>query len=179
MSLNAVIPYPPQGCPAPPCDVPNSCYSDPPTFRSHFAEFADDVTYPDSSVQFFLNVGSALINARRWGNMTCFGVELICAHFLAMQQYAQLGAAGGGVPGLARGIMQNKSVSKVSVGYNTEVTAVEGWGPWNLTVYGQMFADFADMFGRGGIELLSIGYENQLAGIVWTWARGVLNMWNS
>jgi hypothetical protein len=173
---------PPTGIIAPPFGLPNAQLSNPVTFRSHFPAFADPTLYPDPQVQVFLNLGEQMCSAWVWGQFQAIGEELVCAHFLAMMAYA-MGGAGlvpgvGAVPGLARGIQTSKSVSKVSVGYNPQLTAVDGAGPWNLTVYGQMFAWWWRIVGAPPHEMLEFGLNDELNGMVWTWARGVMIGWS-
>lgn len=50
--------------------------------------------------------------------------------------------------GLAGGIQTSKSVGDVSVGYQV-LTALENWGQWNLTLYGQQLATMAKVIGAG------------------------------
>jgi hypothetical protein len=50
--------------------------------------------------------------------------------------------------GLAGGIQTSKSVGDVSVGYSV-LNALEDWGAWNLTVYGQQLATMARVIGSG------------------------------
>lgn len=50
--------------------------------------------------------------------------------------------------GLAGGIQTSKSVGDVSVGYQA-LTALEDWGAWNLTSYGQLLATMARVMGSG------------------------------
>jgi len=50
--------------------------------------------------------------------------------------------------GLAGGIQTSKSVGDVSVGYQA-LTALEDWGAWNLTSYGQQLATMARVIGSG------------------------------
>jgi hypothetical protein len=163
----------------PPPGVPTSTVTTVALFRAHFPEFASTTTYPDVVVQMFIDTGSVLVRPERWHSLTAFGVELFTAHMLALQQMAMQGGRGGGVPGQARGLQTNKSVSKVSVGYDYSMVGMEGWGIFNLTMYGQQFAFYAELFGTGGFEVLGIGYEPQLAGVVWTWTNGVMMRWGS
>jgi hypothetical protein len=155
--------------------IPTSTVSDPPTFRSHFPEFSDETTYPDTQVQFNLDISSASLNANRWGSMLQAGVELFTAHMLALSRYAAVGAAGGGVPGMASGPKSSKSVSKVSVGYDVNITAVEGGGPWNYTIYGQRFFWLLRLIGIGGYEALSIAPPVQA--FAWSTAMGMMASW--
>lgn len=159
--------------------VPTSTVSDPPTFRLHFPEFSNVTTYPDATVQFYLDINSVILPAYRWGSMLQVGVELMTAHELALGQYSALGGASGGVPGMARGLMTNKSVSKVSVGYDVNITGIEGAGPWNYTIYGQRFYWLMRIVGIGGYEVLGDSAVDMLSGLAMTWLRGVMLRWGS
>lgn len=155
--------------------VPTSDVTDPATFRLHFPAFANTTSYPDAQVQFWIDVSTVMCGPN-WPPVTRqMGVELLTAHFLSLGSMAQSGKP----PGRAGGVMDSKSVSKVSLGYDVNVTAMEGWGPFNYTIYGQQYAWLANLVGTGGIEMLSLGYGAGMAGIVWTWARGVLLAWGS
>lgn len=174
--MSATVARPsPRDVPPIPSGVPTSTVTTVPQFREHFPAFASSTTYPDAVVQMFIDVGSVLVRPERWHNLTAYGVELFCAHMLALQQLAMQSVAGGrGVPGMARGLQTNKSVSKVSVGQDFALVGMEGWGTFNLTMYGQTFAFYAELFGTGGFEVLGIGMADSLSGVVWTWANGVM-----
>jgi hypothetical protein len=107
------------------------------------------------------------------------GVELMTAHMLALSQYAMLGGGAGGVPGMAKGLLTSKSVSRVSVGYDVNITGVEGGGPWNYTMYGQRFYWMMRIIGIGGYEVLGDSAVDNLSGLVLTWSRGVMMRWGS
>jgi hypothetical protein len=107
------------------------------------------------------------------------GVELMTAHMLTLSQYAMQGGAAGGAPGGARGLMSSKGVSKVNVGYDVNVTAMEGAGPWNYTMYGQRFFWLMRIVGIGGYEVLGDLAGESMSGIVLTWSRGVMLRWGS
>lgn len=176
IALSAPVPMPrliPSG-------IPTSTVTDPETFRLHFPPFADTATYPDVTVQFWIDAASIMCSAQYWCQLQQIGVELLTAHFLAMQQYTMMGApaGGGGVPGIGVGLRTSKSVSKVSVGYDQGLTGMEGWGPFNYTVFGQQWAWYAQLVGTGGYETLAVGMES-MTGLVWTWARGVMMNWGS
>jgi len=175
------VPFPVFPVPCP-CSPPTTDCTDPTTFRQHFPEF-DYTVYPDYLVQTYLDLGGIMVSPWRWKRMRQRGIELVAAHMLALHQFALLSACGGagglGIPGLARGIMTTKSVSKVSVGYDASHFMQEGAGPWNYTVYGQEFYWLMKMVGTGGVEMLSFGYGESMSGIVWTWARGVMLSWGS
>jgi len=171
--------------PRTPFDAPHNPYCSVLRFREDRPVFADETDFPNQSVQFFLDIAGIMVNPRYWGTFTVFGQQLVAAHFLALQRYAMLqmerGAAGGGggalggvVPGMPIGMMQSKSVSKVSVSYDYSHSMIEGGGPWNLTTFGQQYLWLAQLVGTGGIEMLSIGYAGSLTGRVNSWAHGVM-----
>lgn len=177
-TLDAPVPLP-RGTPTPPV-IPTSTVSDPPTFRSHFPEFGDTTAYPDTQVQFYLDISSASLDPNQWGTLLQPGVELMTAHMLALSAYAMRGSgAPGSVPGAAGGLVSSKSVSKVSVSYDVSVTAMEGAGPWNYTIYGQRFFWLMRMVGIGGYEVLGDYAPDTVSGTVLTWARGVMWRWGS
>jgi hypothetical protein len=164
----------PTGTPPIPSGIPTSDVTDPPTFRLHFPAFADTTTFPDPQVQFFIDMATVMCNPVVWCQLRQMGVELLTAHFLTMQQWMMQGAAGGGVPGMATGIASSKSVSKVSVSYDQTTGTTEGFGPFMYTVWGRQYAWYAQLAGTGGYETLAVAPGNQLAGLVWTYARGVM-----
>lgn len=164
----------PTGTPPIPSGIPTSTVTDPPTFRLHFPPFADTTTYPDGQVQFFIDMSTVMVSPYVWCQMTQMGVELLTAHFLTLQQYMMRGAAGGAVPGMSTGIASSKSVSRVSVSYDQTMGSMEGWGPFNYTIYGRQYAWYAQLVGTGGYETLAVGVSDQLTGLVWTYARGVM-----
>ncbi len=61
---------------------------------------------------------------------------------------APMTAAAIAAAGIAGGIQTSKSVGDVSVSYQT-LTALEDWGAWNLTSYGQLLATMARVVGMG------------------------------
>jgi hypothetical protein len=165
-----------------PCYPPTTDCTDPVTFREHFPEF-DHATYPNHLVQTYLDLGGIMCSPDVWLRMRQRGIELVAAHMLALHQYAMLSAYSGGtgvpgVPGLARGLIASKSVSKVSVGYDVRVGYMESAGPWNYTVYGQEYYWWLRLVGTGGYETLSAG-SGSMVGVVNTWARGVQLQWGS
>jgi hypothetical protein len=58
------------------------------------------------------------------------------------------GAAQVAAQGIATGIEVSKSVGDVSVSY-AQLTSLEAWGQWNLTVYGVQLASMAKVIGSG------------------------------
>jgi hypothetical protein len=164
----------PAGTPPIPSGIPTSDVTDPPTFRLHFTAFADVTKFPDAQVQFFIDMATVMCSPGVWCQLRQMGVELLTAHFLTMQQWMMQGAAGGAVPGMSTGIASSKSVSKVSVSYDQTMGSMEGWGPFNYTVYGRQYAWYAQLAGTGGYETLAVANSDAMVGLVWTYARGVM-----
>jgi hypothetical protein len=121
-------------------------------FRADFVEFANATKYPDAQLTFWLTLGSLLINASRWGEVVNYGVELYMAHNLALAAMAQKQGARG-IPGAASGMLNSKSVDKVSAGYDTASVAEEFGGNWNLTTYGQRLYRLMKQFGAGPLQI--------------------------
>lgn len=122
-------------------------------FRTDFPEFGSTTKYPDGQLTFWLTLGSLLINVDRWGELVNFGVELYMAHNLVLGALAQESAAAGGVPGMATGILNSKSIDKVSAGYDTVSAAEQFAGNWNLTTYGQRYYRLLQQFGAGPLQI--------------------------
>jgi hypothetical protein len=122
-------------------------------FRSSFPEFADAIKYPDSLIQFWLDVAVKLTNADRWGDLTYMGSFLFSAHNLVLERQAMNTAAVGGVPGQSSGLLSSKSVDKVAAGYDTVTGAEKDAGHWNLTIYGKRYYRLAMMFGSGPVQV--------------------------
>ena len=165
----------PLAAPPIPSGIPTSEISDPPTFRLHFPAFEDTAIYPDPQVQFFIDMASVMCGPA-WCQYRQMGVELLTAHFLTLQRWMMQGSGsgGGGVPGMSTGIASSKSVSRVSVSYDQTLGSMEGWGPFNYTIYGRQWAWYAQLVGTGGYETLAVGASESLTGLVWTYARGVM-----
>lgn len=141
-------------------------------FRADFPAFADAALYPAPQVEFWLSMAGQLINTARWGSSAAevwpvdpdpiptrtlfdLGTELFVAHNLALMRRATLaaGSGGTGIPGLSQGIQSNKSVDKVSVGYDVNAGLDMGAGHWNLTLYGSQFYRMMMMAGAGPIQI--------------------------
>lgn len=124
----------------------------PAEFKGHYPEFLSSDTYPNPQVQFWLDTSYSMLNASRWGRQLDMAAELYTAHNLALEARAQKTADNGGIPGEAVGVLNNKSVDKVSAGYDTSAATEQGAGHWNLTIYGTRFIRLAKMFGAGPVQ---------------------------
>lgn len=166
--------------PRTPFDAPHNELLSTIRFREDFPEFADTDVYTNQNVQFFIDIAGLAVIPRFWCQFTVYGQELYTAHMLALRQYsiarAQNAPPGSNmVPGMPMGLPASKSVSKVAVSYDYSHSVMEGWGPWNTTSYGQMYAFYAQMVGTGGFEVLGVGMESSLSGKVLGWSHGVMN----
>jgi hypothetical protein len=134
-------------------------------FRNDYPEFASSVTYPTSSITHFLKLASLFLNQERWGapssgsgnpqnyNENDVGTELYVAHHLVLEARAQVSAASGGLPGENVGAINNKSVDKVSVGFDVSAGTLENAGFWNTTTFGVRFIQLARMMGAGPVQV--------------------------
>lgn len=124
----------------------------PATFHIAFPEFQDGSRYPDSTIAFWLNIATGLVDPERWGDTYELGLYLVTAHNLVLAARSADLAARGGYPGAA-GLLSSKSVGGVSVSYDTGSIAQENAGQWNLTTYGNRYIGFARLFGMGGVQI--------------------------
>lgn len=132
------------------------------SFRATFPEFASAQTYPDAQVDFYIGLAGILLNPLRWLRTLDYGTMLFVAHNLALEFQAQKSGQSGNAPGWATGAVNNKSVDKVSVGFDVQSAMEEGAGHWNLTTYGTRFIRLARLMGMGPVQV-GIGYGgNQL-----------------
>lgn len=127
-------------------------------FRADFPEFVSTELYPTPAVQFWLNFAYAMLNSSKFGNQIDIAAELFTAHFITLEAKSMLASKGGGIPGQdAGGPISSKSVSSVSVSYDTGAGTEPNAGHWNLTNYGTRFIWMVNMFGAGPVQL-GIGY---------------------
>lgn len=124
------------------------------SFRQTYPEFADVVRYPASQVAYYLALAGKMIdNGARWGDLEDDGRMLFIAHHVVLERKAMEAADQGNVPGVSVGVVNSKSVDKVSVGYDTSAGTVKDAGHWNLTVYGIRLKQLMDMMGAGPIAV--------------------------
>lgn len=136
-------------------------------FRVDLPEFADKARYPDAVVTFWIGYAVKLTDAGRWQELTDLGVELFAAHQLVLERRAMDEAAKGKVPGMSPGIVNSKSVDKVSVGYDTAGGAEPDAGHWNLTIYGTRYINLAREIGAGPIQ---VGLPSEADVVASAWA---------
>lgn len=126
-------------------------------FRTDFAEFASTAVFPDSSVNYWLTIANAKLNATvsgaRWGNLLLMGIELFTAHNLVLEAMAQRGAQAQGIPGINKGAISVSNAGSVSISYDTQAAMELKAGHWNLTIYGTRFIREARMVGAGPLQI--------------------------
>lgn len=149
------------------------------SFRQHYTEFASGIVYPTTDIQYYLTLAGTVLNASRWASLLDLGTELYIAHNIALEARARKEAANGAPPGGTVGPINNKSVDKVSVGYDTSAGTVEGAGHWNLTIYGTRFIKLARVAGAGPVQT-SAGCVPALSGGAWAgpWTSYIPSMNN-
>lgn len=94
-----------------------------------------------------------------------YGQELFAAHNLTLDTRAGDEANKGNVPGWSRGMINNTSVDKASVGYDTASAMEEGAGHWNLTTWGVRFRRMMMMVGAGAVQIVSADQLSCLGGV--------------
>lgn len=123
------------------------------SFRGHFNEFASGTRFPNALIEYWAAIAAQLVSPDRWGNLTDVGIELFVAHNLSLERRALDEAARGATPGASPGIVSDKAVDKVKVGYDTQGGAELGAGHWNLTIYGTRYIRLARMMGAGPVQV--------------------------
>lgn len=120
----------------------------PDQFRMLFPAFADDTTYPDAMIQTWLNM--CPIDPCVWGSVYQLGMGLWVGH--EMTKFGPNGLAS--LPGQTGvGIVNNKSVDSVSIGYDTQMGADPEAGQYNMTLYGRQFWSMLKYLPIGPIQI--------------------------
>ncbi len=101
---------------------------------------------PDTVLANYISLASASLNSARWGEAWTEAMGLFIAHKCAL--YCRTSASSPATPqqaaslGTAIGIQTSKSVDAVSVSQEP-LRGLEGWGSFNLTLYGQELVTLA------------------------------------
>lgn len=122
-------------------------------FKKVFPEFADDNKYPPAQIEYWGSIAELRLNADRWGNLLTHGIDLMTAHYLTIARKNAIAGQVGRVPGEASGVITNKSVGGVNIGYDISSVALENAGNFNLSTYGREFWQLAKIVGIGGLQL--------------------------
>lgn len=156
-------------------------------FVRDFREFADADIYPTEMITWWMNYAALFLNKDRWGlpgsggsnprTEYDIGQEFVAAHMLVLEAKAIKSAKNGNPPGVAEGMVNNKSVDKVSIGFDTASIAEVGAGHWNLTTYGLRFKYLLRLFGAGPVQI-GIGIAPPFSGCAWPgpWYANFPNM---
>jgi hypothetical protein len=132
------------GC-LPPAPAPLVTYA---SFVAAFPEFSAAATYPESQIDFWIARAYGQLNAFRFSDQLDLAVMLFVAHNVVLSaREAQAGATGQVVGGV-QGPVASKSVGPLSVSYST-ITAINGAGAWNYTLYGQRLYNMMRAYAAG------------------------------
>lgn len=125
-------------------------------FREAFPAFADPETYPDTRVQFWLEIAECMLIKRRWGCMYEKGLYLYTAHCLTMEtQNMGNGDDNPGLGGAGAGAVTSDSekIDDMSYSASYDTSAYASNGQLGSTIYGQMYLDLVRIIGAGGVQL--------------------------
>jgi hypothetical protein len=106
----------------------------------------------------YIYSASAQIQSQRWCELWYEAMGLLIAHKCELFIKAYAGGPGSSMArvaeaGLALGVKTSKSAGDVSAGM-TALPGLEGWGAYQLTLYGQQFATYAKGIGSGNMLFL-------------------------
>lgn len=121
-------------------------------FRANFPEFIED-NFPDSAVKIRLSLAAKFFSEDTWTDPEIRNhvIGLYAAHFLKLEGSAAEGGHGGDNSALAQ--VSSMSVDGASVSYDTNTSAEDGAGTWNLTAYGRELWQLMQLFGAGARQL--------------------------
>ena len=126
---------------------------DPADFVSSFPEFSDSVKYPAGTLTFWSGVATLRLNEERWGELLTFGTYLFVAHQISLSELSVSAATVGINPSRVGGLVSNKGVGDVSVGYDNSSIVEDDGGNYNATRYGREFLRLARIVGIGGVQI--------------------------
>jgi len=118
-------------------------------FRAMFAEFSDTTKFPDPMIQVWLD--QAPVDPCVWQDRYQLGQGLWAAHEL--KKFGPGGLTSGGPNSGVGGIVSNKAVGPVSVGYDNSIGEEDGAGSYNLTIYGRQFWSILRLLPIGPIQV--------------------------
>ena len=122
-------------------------------FRVAFSEFNDTAKYPDELIEFWSGLGELLVRPSIWKKAWQQGMSLYVAHHIVLARRHQKEAKFGKAPAMSDGVLSNKTVGGVTIGYDSNASNEEKAGQWNLTTYGKQFYQLVRIFGAGCIQL--------------------------
>ncbi len=115
---------------------------------------------PETMLELFISQANESVLPSRWGGMWRYAAGLYTAHFGAMylKTYQDGSASGDQAARKASqsGIVKSAQMGDTSISYdNSAVTAaMEKWGTWNATQYGQQLVTLARQVGMGGMYVI-------------------------
>lgn len=130
----------------------------PADFIAIFPEFSNTAQYSSARITFWLGIAAQFVDPTRWSTLTNQGTALLTAHYLVLDQDAQMKAANqlnspaselGGIDGLETA----KAVDGVSVSMDVANVTMAGAGYYNRTSYGVQYWQMARMMGAGGLQV--------------------------
>lgn len=122
------------------------------SFRSNFQEFADHDTYPESLVNFYVELAYKLLREDVWGDTRDYAISLWVAHNLTVAGAKLEDGADSGMSGP----MTSQHVGEVGFTSNPQYFlsgALKDAGFYARTTYGAQYWQLASMFGAGGLQL--------------------------
>lgn len=122
-------------------------------FRAALPEFASEDVFPDSGVQFWLNLAYEMLRPERWRNLMPIGVQMFVAHNLVIEAFNQQTVDVGGLPGINKGPISSETPGQVAVSYDTGSSSLKDQGHWNLTSFGTRFVWMMRMAGAGPVQV--------------------------
>jgi hypothetical protein len=135
-------------------------------FLTFYPQFGLDVNgneiVPTPVLEAIIAQANACLLEARWHSSWLPAMGLYVAHYceLWLQASVPAGSVAAVVAeqGKAEGVLADKSVGDVHVGYDTnlsgrEAPTGEGWGAFHLTKFGQPFRTEAKLYGMGGCYL--------------------------
>jgi hypothetical protein len=132
------------------------------SFVTDFPEFSNTTLFPVSSINYWINYASLLVNPTIFGgpgdaaptnppdNLYDILLELFTGHNLVLEAQAQTTATAGGIPGITTGLITSKHVGPVSVSYDVRAGINPDDGQYNLTIYGTRFINLYKLGGAPG-----------------------------
>jgi hypothetical protein len=149
---------------------------DPTKFRADYPEFADGTAYPDSGINYYINL-AGLLFTDRWDDtpgttgtarsLKDVGIELFIAHNMVLERQAAKSAAAGAVPGITQGPVSSKGVGPANISYDTGAGLEAASSSFNLTTYGLRLMNLFKKVGAGPVLIGVGGGEPPFNGPAW------------
>jgi hypothetical protein len=124
-----------------------------PQFRVDLPAFSDASTYPNDSIQFWIDIVIAdnLFPYERWGPQQLLAQELYVAHEITLEAYSNFTSARGGAT-IGVGVPGSKSVGGVSISYDNSMGTYPDMGYYAYTLYGRRLYTMMMSAGAGPVQ---------------------------